>query len=255
MAGERARLKIRRIKAAITFLLQRTRIVSYPNSGRTWLRVMLAELGLHPRFTHAQSRFRWALPPQEIGQNMSRYTHRRVLFLVRNPKDTVASNYHHVTKRGRHWQGEFKVFLRHPNYGFERILAFHKAWLNAQPRFRHGIHVEFYEDMRADTAETLARIVSFLNTPSIPPAEITASAERNQLEQMKAREISGELHALFQDRFRVTDANEPLARQVRRGRVGGHCEDMDDEDIAYCDSLIAAYGYDAMIATLRSSRQ
>ena len=212
---------------------------------------MLAELAVAPRFTHAQSRFRLALPAAEIAYGIDRYFQKRIVFLLRDPKDTVVSNYHHVTKRGRHWQGDFKAFLRHSNYGFERILAFHGAWLAAHNQFSRGFHVERYEDMRADTATALVRILGFLKMPAIPLAEIVASAERNQFDRMKARESSGELHALFQDRFRKTDVNEPLACQVRRGRVGGHRDDMDEEDITYCNDLMTRYGYDDMIESIK----
>src|SRR5262245_57338285 len=133
---------IRRLSATSTFLRQRTRIVSYPNSGRTWLRVMLADLNAYPRFTHAQSKFVLALPASAIGEDMERYTHRRILFLIRDPKDTVSSNYHHVTKADKRWQGDFKTFLRHPNYGFERILAFNRAWIGERQRSHRGFHLE-----------------------------------------------------------------------------------------------------------------
>jgi hypothetical protein len=237
----------RNIISTAVFLWQCSRIVSYPSSGRTWLRVMLAELGTHPHFTHASSRFRSGATPESVASDIGEHQHRRVLFLLRDPKDTLASNYNHVTRR-HNWQGDFKTFVRTECYGLERMLAFHTAWLSAHARFKRGFRVETYEALHADTAGTLKRIVNFLCTPGIPMEEIQAVAARNQFEEMRRREVSGELTAQYAGRFGGCDPNDPLARRVRRGRVGGHAEDMDAEDLAYCDALLAKYNYASLVA-------
>ena len=240
-----------RLLNTMTFLWQRTRIVSYPNSGRTWLRVMLAELGARLRFTHAQSKFRLALMPGEIGLGMEAFRHRRVLLLVREPKDTAASNYHQVTRTEKRWQGDFKTFIRNPNYGFERIVAFNCAWIGAGQSFHRGFHLEFYEDMRAGSEAALGRIVGFLNIAGVSDADIRTVAERNQFDQMKSRENSGELFKDHGDRFTPSSVEDPNQRKVRRGRIGGFTEDMDSEDIAYCDAILDRYDYAAVIAKAR----
>ncbi|MBI3672218.1 MAG: hypothetical protein HY245_02085 [Rhizobiales bacterium] len=223
------------LAARIVFLWQRTRIVSYPNSGRTWLRVMLDELGVRPRFTHAQSRYILALPATAIAEGVENYRHRRVLMLSKK------------------WQGDFKTFLRHPNYGFERILAFNLAWLDARQRFHRGFHVESYEGMCADTPMALRRIVDFLNVPGVGDAAIAAAAARNRFDRMKAREQSGELFAQHGNRFSAGQVDDPDSRKARRGRIGGHVEDMDGEDIAYCDELLRRYRYDEIVAAALQS--
>ncbi|MBL8893464.1 MAG: sulfotransferase domain-containing protein [Rhizobiales bacterium] len=241
----------RKALSKLNLLWHRTRIVSYPSSGRTWLRVMLAELGARPRFTHANSRFRSGATPDTVASDISEHYHRRVLFLLRDPKDTLASNYNHVT-RGHGWKGDFKTFIHMPRYGLERMLTFHTAWLEARHKFKRGFRVETYEDLRADTASTLQRIVDFLGVPGVTMEEIEAAAARNQFEKMQQREVSGELKAQYAARFSGRDMKDPLARRVRRGRVGGHAEDMDAEDLAYCDALLAKFDYAAIVAeTLR----
>lgn len=235
---------MRHVLSTVTLLWQRTRIVSYPSSGRTWLRIMLAELGAKPRFTHANSRLRSGSTPENVAGDIAEHYHRRVLFLLRDPRDTLASNYNHVTRGHHTWQGDFKTFIREPHYGLERMLAFHTAWLSARDRFRRGFRVETYEDLRTDTAGTLARIVEFLGVPGITVAEIEFAAARNQFENMQRREISGELNARFTSR----DVSDPLARRVRRGKVGGHADVMDVEDLAYCDALLEKYDYARLVA-------
>lgn len=247
--------KIANLATRLTFLCQQTRIVSYPNSGRTWLRVMLADAGALPRFTHAQSKFGLGLPPSRIGENMERFTRHRVLVLIREPKDTVASNFHQVTQTQGNWQGEFKAFIRHPNYGFERIVAFNCAWIKARKTFRRGFHIETYEDMRIETEKSLRRIVEFLNIYNISDDSLKTIADKNQFEELKGREESGELFALHGDRFSPRDVGNSNQRKVRRGRIGGYAEDMDAEDIEFCDAIVAKYAYNELIAnTSREAR-
>lgn len=231
------------------FLAEQTRVVSYPNSGRTWLRVMLADLGVRPRFTHGRSRFRLALSASGLAEGIADVSHRRVLFLIRDPRDTVISNYYQVTERGKRWQGDFSTFLRHPNYGFERILVFHSAWLSSRQFFRAGFHVERYEAMRADTPAALRRIAAFLRVPMVSEREFRAVAEANSFEAMKRREETGELFALHGDRFSPVDAGAG-ERKVRKGKVGGFREALEPQDLAWCEELMARHGYEEMLRRL-----
>ena len=237
--------------SALNLLWHRTRIVSYPSSGRTWLRMMLADLGARPRFTHGNSRFRSGATPDTVAADLNEHLHRRVLYLLRDPKDTLTSNYNHITRGHHNWQGDFKTFIRVPRYGLERMLAFHSSWLSARHRFKRGFRIETYEDLRSETPQTLSRIADFLGVPSVSPSEIEAAAARNQFENMQQREIAGELNARFTSR----NVSDPLARRVRRGKVGGHADDMDAEDLAYCDALLAKYNYAALVAEVMREQE
>lgn len=236
----------------VIFLADRTHIISYPNSGRTWLRVMLAELGARPRFFHAESKARLELTASDMGKGIGQSAGWRVLFLVRDPRDTVVSNYAQVTKRQKLWEGDLKGFIRHPRHGIEKIIAFHLAYIAASDRFANGFHVEAYESMRADTEAALARIASFLRIPFLGEREIAAIAEASRFEVMQQKEQTGELFANFGSRFTPSEIDDPAERKVRRGKIGGYREDMDEEDIAYCDDLLAQHRYDEIMrAALR----
>jgi hypothetical protein len=128
------------------------------------------------------------------------------------------------------------------------MLTYHVAWLGARAKFKRGFRVETYEDLRADTAPALKRIVDFLGVPGVTMEEIEAVSARNQFEKMQQRESSGELKAKFSAQFSARDPNDPLGRRVRRGKVGAYADDMDAEDIAYCDALLAKFDYAAIVA-------
>lgn len=240
----------RAIATRASFLAQGTRIVSYPNSGRTWLRAMFADLGVQPRFSHAQAKPIKERPAEAMGDGMARYTHRRILFLLRSPQDTAVSNYYEVTRRTRLWEGDLKTFLRHPGFGFARVLTFHMAWLAARDDFPLGFHFERYEEIRRNPVAALLRMSHFLGVPFLSREEAEMVSEANRFENLKRREESGELFARFGDRFSPAVVGDPGERKVREGRIGGYRDKLDAEDIAYCDGLIEELGYGAFISRI-----
>ena len=100
----------------LSFFYPRNKIyvISFPNSGRTWLKHMLFEIikelhinELNIEFSHDNSEIiiedGTRIDPNIIFQYTDRYKYRRakVIFLCRDPRDIIASNYHQVTKRER----------------------------------------------------------------------------------------------------------------------------------------------------------
>ena len=73
------------------------RVVSFPKSGRTWLRVMLDDIALKARFSHDGSDHVFRRSFSELDADKSRYAQDSVLLLVRDPRDTVVSGYFQVT--------------------------------------------------------------------------------------------------------------------------------------------------------------
>ena len=105
-------------------------LISYPKSGRTWLRLLLADLSCNVKAVHA-------------GSSISHGTHfnsisllgfpasKPVLFLFRNPLDVVVSSWFQYCYRiNKEPEINFKDFIRSPLYGFEKILNFHQKCIN-----------------------------------------------------------------------------------------------------------------------------
>jgi hypothetical protein len=232
----------RRALAAAILLARRVRVVSYQNSGRTWLRVMLSDLGIRPKFTHAGAAYRYRLPPEHICDDLARYTGCNVLFLARNPLDAIVSNYFQAMKTDKVFDGDISAFVRDPRWGLARMLAFNAGWYAARDRFR-GFHLVRYETLVAQTSAELAKIVAFMRVPFIGAAEIERAAVANQFDAMKQREMTGELFARFGDRFKEGGSSGDESLKVRRGKVGGYRDYLGDDDVAYCTQLIAATKY------------
>jgi hypothetical protein len=64
-------------------------VISYQKSGRTWLRFMLEHTGVRIMYDHAGAKNRLALPFEDIAQRVWDWDDWRVVFLFRDPRDTV----------------------------------------------------------------------------------------------------------------------------------------------------------------------
>ena len=75
-------------------------VLSYPKSGRTWLRAMLDELGIGVDYDHADANTLYhPTEPFEIGRvDAGRYGDKRVVFLQRDPRDVLVSSYFEATR-------------------------------------------------------------------------------------------------------------------------------------------------------------
>ena len=232
----------RQIVNSAILIARRIYVVSYQNSGRTWLRVMLGDLGIKAKFTHAGAAYRYRFGPNAVGRNIPNYKQRRIILLVRNPLDTIVSNYFQVTMTDGVFQGDIKSFLRDPQWGLARLLAFNAAWHAARDGFR-DFHLVRYEKMVEQTVSELDHIVRFMRLPSIDHAAIVASAQRNRFDAMKQREVSGELYERFGDRFSPGGRPDDEGLKVRRGKIGGYRDYLDTDDIAFAKDLIRTSNY------------
>lgn len=214
---------------------QKVQVVSFPRSGRRWLRVMLHELAIDPSFTHIRIAASTA-DFETIRNGIEKYRKRRIIFLHRDPRDTVVSYYHHCRQLNR-WNGSLKDFIRAPQWGIEKIISFNRSWLAEKRSFKDFLEVN-YEDLRADTRPALRRIVDFSRCPFVSDEAIDACVRRNSFERMQQSEKSGELHGRFGKRY--SDGARDDHMQVRRGIIGGYRDEMDDQDIDFCMGIMAA---------------
>ncbi len=212
-------------------------LVSFPKSGRTWLRVMLDEFDVRLRYTHAGAEHMAPVHHRVLSTAEAR-TVRRIVFLHRDPRDTVVSGYYQVARRLGGYTGTLSDFIRDPHHGIEKIVRFNAMWLDLARTRRHMLAVS-YEDMHADTEAALARIVAFLGRRS-DCAAVEATVRNNSFERMQARERRGDYRARYGDALLPADPADPDSFKVRRGRIGGYRDEMSGEDIAYCDAVAAA---------------
>ncbi|WP_428388114.1 sulfotransferase domain-containing protein [Mucisphaera sp.] len=158
-------------------------LVSWPRSGNTWMRYMLAEVLVpnndldmtqiedlipivdRPDFTAALRQLDNRQPPRLFKSHElvdTRCLTGRVIYIVRDPRDAIPSFYKYRTQRSR-WKMTWDRFFTQSIANKHRYGSWHRhvaGWL------KHSDHPNFllvrYEDMLADAARELARVVQHL---------------------------------------------------------------------------------------------
>jgi hypothetical protein len=231
--------------------------VSFPKSGRTWVRSVLKKAGAPLLFTHAGA----GSQGHELGRAFAGVDPdilaRPALLLHRNPIDTAVSFFFQVTKREvapgtiKHLQRMPRLWLRgrlpprdpdafvlHPTNGVEQVCRFNRAWLDALAD-RADCRVVTYEALRADPAPGFGTILQWLGRPV---DGIEAIIEAKSFDAMQAREKArtNGRPALF-----GRDTSDPSARKARSGKVGGYADLLAPATVDAARGIAARYGFEA----------
>lgn len=191
---------------------------------------MLDQLGLPVKFTHENAERGASI--EYMRENIRLSPYRRVIFLHRNPLDTLVSYYHQLTDVDRRFSGTIAEFVRDPRCGIRYILEFNKAWLTAADQFDDFLPIS-YEDLHTDTPAQLRRIVDFCNSVSVSDRAIRKAISSGEFDRMKQLEQSGKLAKLYPGKFAEVGANQDR-RKVRSGKIGNYRTALLQEDIDYC---------------------
>ena len=251
---------LKRRREAEAFLL------SFPKTGRTWLRVMLAQL-LAVHYGRPEVANRAALPRIDAGPGAPRivvrhdgnphkctapeivghrreYAGCRVMLLVRDPRDAIVSNYFQVTRRDHWFEGDIASYLRWPRGSLDSMLRYYDIWA-------HERHVPSaflllrYEELRRDTVAALGVIAEFLGLRNVEPATLGAVVEHSSFDAMRRREAG---RAADGSPFAPGSSADPESFKARKGQVGGYREYLSAADVDWLNAQIDAgldpyYGY------------
>lgn len=214
-------------------ILRRTRgviVVSAPKSGRTWLRYMLDELGVHVEYTHAN---RTAERPADMRG--------RLIHLHRDPRDTITSVWHQRTSRRGSYAGSFPDLLRDSRLGLEATIRFNLFW--GEHVAEAGGIVSSYEALREDTVAELKRIAEFASTDRIEHERIERAVEAGGFARMRELETSGAGAVLYGYALAPRDFANPKSFKTRKGVVGDWRNAFSADDERWAEELLGSYAY------------
>lgn len=251
-------------------------VASFGKSGRTWLRVLLwryfaKKNGYASDSISGFDEFRHRHPGVPVlffthdnylkdyfgHENRAEiYGGHKVVLLMRDPRDTAVSQFfqwkHRMVPRKKVINGYPRAadnvhdFMAGEEAGIPRIIRFMNDWAEAMDQIPQLLLVK-YEDLRADTAGQLRRILSFLG--ETPTDEALADAvEFASIDNMRRMEIENASKAGAQRSMKPGDAADPSSFKVRRAKVGGWRDYVTDEqasaiDRAVSETLSPVYGY------------
>lgn len=230
-----------------------TFLVSFPKSGSTWTRFLLANLispgtpvtfaNIHvlvPALLSTPRRDFDRVPRPRIVKSHECFDplYPRTIYVVRDPRDVVISLYHYHRKVRKiaddlPIETFVKQFLAgetvpHGSWG-QNVLT----WLTTRegdPRFL----MLRYEDLLADTERELRKIIRFLGL-STPAAQITQAVERSSAARMRELEKAQGKHL---DRMVRTESRKDLMF-VRTAVSGGWRKEL---PMAMVEKIETAWG-------------
>ena len=209
--------------------------ISYPKSGRSWVRYILhnldAEKGI--AFHHDGFEFNDGTRPAhdyDIEVRKARYGGNKIVYLHRDPRDVLVSLYFQITGRFKtkfRYRGSIADFIRDPYFGAEPLRRFSLVWRTVAAEL--PVFTTSYEEMSADTFGQTMRLLDSLEIARTPE-QVLRAIEAASLDNMREVERS--------DSF-----SEPWLRllnghpKVREGKVGGHREALTQPDIDYLNHV------------------
>lgn len=231
-------------------------LLSFPKTGRTWLRVMMGQLLAHhfgrpeladPEFAVRSPRST-GVPriiakhdghPQkktavEINPDRREFAGCRVILLVRDLRDTVVSNYFQVTRREHRFEGELSSFLRCPRGSVDSLLRYYNSWA-AQRHVPSAFHLVRYEDLHRDAPGELDRLAQFMGLRDVSISTVRAAVEHGSFGSMRARESGRPADGTPLAAGRPGDLE---SFKTRRGRVGGYVDYLSPDEVDWLDRRI-----------------
>ena len=249
-------------------------IVSYPKSGRTWLRVLIgrAILSVHDLpedrllktpfltssanlrttvFTHDGSDFPPEIDYRRLRADKSKYAGKTVIFLYRDPRDVLVSAWHHAVYRKNSFDGSISKFVRSNRLGIRKVARFYRDWREAMNR-HSDFHFLTYRWLTHDTVGQLERLMPVIG---LPPEKIDLDdvVKASSFERMREMETSPHAPLLGQGLSSRRDA-DPRSYKTRLGQVGSYRRHLGKSDLEFVDRVMRENGnpFQDMLDPLRA---
>jgi hypothetical protein len=239
-----------------------TFVVSYPRSGNTWTRFLIANL-LHPdlnvSFTNIErlipdtssqsNRALKATPRPRIIKTHQYFDHRynKLIYIVRDPRD-IALSYYDFQRKYMQIDDDYPLERYVDDFVTGKLISADwgtwsenvSSWIFTRGK-RETFLLLRYEDLMADTPRELARIAVFLGIAP-DPQRIEQAIARSSADRMR------ELEKLEEDKWIATKNRRKDIPFVRVAKSGGWKASLPEACVRQIESawgdLMTTLGYE-----------
>ncbi len=232
-------------------------VVSYPKSGRTWLRFILAnyfnylfklnlKIDLHNFFTllpNDNSDKQKGLKAYAFYDRQELpfilFSHERkdtgkfkgkVIFLIRSPYDLIVSDFFQQTEHLNSFNGGIKDFIRDNKKGMPRLCSFLNKWVDEVNDKKH--FVLSYEELTKNTYTSVKKLLEYLEI-EIDDNILINAVENSEFSKMQNLEKEQGLPS--PQEYDLANNN---ALRMREGKNGSYKKYLDEEDIEFINLVM-----------------
>ena len=223
--------------------MQKYFLLSYPKSGRTWLRLIinkymltkynnlnenllsanknLSKISHLCDLIHTHGGFSW----EKDVMNFQDLVFNKTILLTRDIKDTLVSSFfHNKHRRGQlNFNGDISDFLK-SKYGVKHIKSFYERIKNIE--FAYTLD---YKDLHYNPFESTKKILTLLGE-SVTDEILIGSIKYCRFNNLQKKELSNEIS--LSDKQSMTNKN---GLKVREGKIGNYINYLSQKDIEYIE--------------------
>lgn len=226
-------------------------LISYPKSGRTWLRFMLGHaitshfnlqvdnlLGLSqlarmnpaiPRILVNHDDNPHLKKTAALETDKRPYRHAKLILLCRDPRDVLVSLYFHKSRRDRQFTGTLSEFIDAPAGGFNNILRFYEIWAENRD-VPQSFHLVRYEDLHQNPLQALRNLFNFMGLMQINDTTLSEAIAFAGFDKMRQMEKQGQVQTT--NRLQPGNVIDVGSYKTRRGKVGGYVDYLSEAEIS-----------------------
>jgi hypothetical protein len=177
---------------------------------------------------------------KDLETNLARYQSKRVILLIRDPRDVVVACYFYASGPNGAYNGCISDFVRSDHYGIRKIVTFYNIW-HANRHVPEAFLPIQYDDLHTDPGRTLRRALALIDAQQDYSDEIINRAiEYGSGDYLKKMEA--ETHVEGAKPKPGDDADQESYKDCR-ARGGGYLDYLNQKDQEYVNGVIDELGH------------
>ena len=229
-------------------------IISFPKSGRTWLRMLLAQaismktgkrltLDVY-KMTFGSKIINVATDPRPGNYSSfnpdklkipKQFKNKKIIFLVRDPRDVVVSYFFEWTKRRKLiYEKGLSDFIKE-DFTLKQIVSYMNLWAEQMNKRENQFLMIKYENIHKNPRRELNRMLNFLKieiSENTKHEAVINSSFDNMFGMEKGEIFKGD------HRLQPTNKEDRESYKMRKGKIGDHLNHFSKSDLDYVNNVI-----------------